>query len=171
MLKPFLEAGQVVGTHGVRGELRVQPLGDGPAFLTRFRTLYLDAGKTPVRVRSVRVHKNIALLSLDGIDSIDDGERLRGRILYFARADAHLPAGRHFIVDLIGMQVLDADSGTCYGTLTDVLETGANDVYEITDAHGKTHLMPAVPEMVAETDIEAARMKIRPIAGIFDDAD
>ena len=171
MLKPYLEAGQVVGTHGVRGELRVQPMGDGPAFLTQFRTLYLDGGRTLIRVRSVRAHKNIALVSLDGVNTIDDAERLRGRILFFDRQDAQLPPGRHFIVDLIGLQAVDADSGARYGVLTDVLETGANDVYEITDNGGVRHLMPAVPSMVIATDIDGGEIRIRPIAGIFDDAD
>lgn len=171
MLKQFLEAGQVVGTHGVRGELRVQPMGDGPEFVTRFRTLYLNNGQTPLRVRSARVHKNIALLQLEGIDSIDAGEQLRGRILYLNRDDARLPKGRHFVADLLDMRVSDADSGRFYGTLTDVIQTGANDVYEITDEQGNACLMPAVKSMVIEVDIEAGEMKIRPIAGIFDDAD
>ena len=170
MLKPFLEAGKVVGTHGVRGEMRVQPLGDGPEFLKQFRTLYWDP-KTPVRVRSVRIQKSMALVALDGVDTMDGAEACRGKILYFKRADARLPKGRYFVVDLIGMQVTDADDGHLYGTLTDVIETGANDVYEITDAAGNAHLMPAVPAMVIETDPEDAQMKIRPIAGIFDDAD
>lgn len=171
MQKPYLEAGQVVGTHGVRGELRVQPMGDGPSFLTQFRTLYLDGGRTPMRVRSVRAHKNIAIVSLDGVNTIDDAERLRGRILFFARADAQLPPGRYFIVDLIGLNVTDADTGRRYGVLTDVLKTGANDVYEVTDDAGTPHLMPAVPSMVIATDIDGGTMRIRPIAGIFDDAD
>ncbi len=171
MLKQFLEAGQVVGTHGVRGELRVQPMGDSPEFLVRFRTLYLDQGRTPVRVRSARVHKNIALIALENVNSIDDGERLRGRILYLDRNDARLPKGRYFIADLMGMQVSDADDGRIYGKLTDVMQTGANDVYEITDDAGKTYLMPAVKQMVIDVNIEAGEMKIRPVAGIFDDAD
>ena len=171
MLKQYLEAGQVVGTHGVRGELRIQPMGDGPEFLTKFRTLYLDNGKTPMKVRSARAHKNITLLSLEGVNSIEDGERLRGKILYLNRDDARLPKGRYFVADLIGMRVFDADSGEEYGTLTDVIQTGANDVYEITDAAGAAHLMPAVKPMVIEVNIEAAEMKIRPIAGIFDDED
>lgn len=171
MLKQFLEAGQVVGTHGVRGELRVQPLGDSPEFLAKFRTLYLDQGRTPVRVRSARAHKNITLISLENVNSIDDGEKLRGRILYLNRNDARLPKGRYFIADLLGMKVSDADSGRYYGALTDVIQTGANDVYEITDDTGKTYLMPAVKSMVIETNVEAGEMKIRPVAGIFDDAD
>ena len=171
MLKPFLEAGQVVGTHGVRGEIRVQPMGDGPEFITRFRTLYLDNGKTPIRVRSARAHKNITLVQLEGIDSIDAAEQLRGRILYLNRNDARLPKGRYFVADLLGMRVTDVDSGKYYGKLTDVMQTGANDVYEITDDGGIVYLMPAVKSMVIDVNIETGEMKIRPIAGIFDDAD
>lgn len=171
MLKQFLEAGKVVGTHGVRGELRVQPLGDGPAFLAQFRTLYLSAGGAPVRVQSARAHKSLALIKLEGVDDMDAAERLRGRVLYFNRKDARLPEGRYFIVDLIGARAVDDQNGRVYGTLTDVIEAGAQDVYEITDDAGQKHLMPAVPEMVRAIHPEQGELRIRPVAGIFDDAD
>ena len=105
----FLEAGQIVGTHGVRGEVRVQPWCDSPALFATLTTLYWDkAGASPVRVKS-RPHKNIALAKLDGVDTVQDASALRGRLLYLARADLKLPAGRYFIKDLIGMAIVDAD--------------------------------------------------------------
>lgn len=83
----FLEAGQIVGTHGVRGEVRVQPWCDSPALFATLTTLYWDkAGASPVRVKS-RPHKNIALAKLDGVDTVQDASALRGRLLYLARAD------------------------------------------------------------------------------------
>ena len=95
----FLEAGQIVGTHGVRGEVRVQPWCDSPALFATLTTLYWDkAGASPVRVKS-RPHKNIALAKLDGVDTVQDASALRGRLLYLARADLKLPAGRYFIKD------------------------------------------------------------------------
>ena len=106
-----------------------------------------------------------------GIESIDAAEQLRGRILYLNRNDARLPKGRYFVADLLGMRVTDVDSGKYYGKLTDVMQTGANDVYEITDDGGIVYLMPAVKSMVIDVNIETGEMKIRPIAGIFDDAD
>lgn len=172
MRKEFLEIGKIVGTHGVRGELRVEPWCDAPSFLTKRKTLYWDAaGTRPVRVRSARAHKTLVLLSLEGVDTVETADTLRGKILYVARGDIHLPEGRFFIQDLIGLSVFDADSGRRYGTLSDVFATGANDVYEIRDDAGKTYLFPAVADMLVRTDLDAGRMEIRPIRGIFDDED
>ena len=94
-----------------------------------------------------------------------------GELLYISRKDVKLPEGRYFVADLIGCTVNDADTGKRLGTLTEVSETGANDVYEITDDGGIVYLMPAVKSMVIDVNIETGEMKIRPIAGIFDDAD
>ena len=173
MLQPYLEAGKIVGTHGIKGELRVEPWCDSPEFLKKFKTLYWkESGEyRPVRVKSARVHKNLALLQLDGVDSIEDGDVLRGRVLYLAREDAKLPKGRYFIADLIGVEVVDADNGRSYGAITDVIKTGANDVYQVTDAQKKNYLLPVIDEIVTETDIEGRVVRIRPIKGIFDDAD
>lgn len=171
MLKPFLELGQIVGTHGVRGELRVQPWCDTPSFLCGFSTVYLGAEKKATRVLSARPHKNIALVRLEGITTVEQGDRLRGQILYLDRRDAKLEKGVHFIQDLIGLKVVDADSGKSYGTLTDVLQTGANDVYEVTGERGKTYLVPAIPPVIISLEPEEGFARIRPIKGIFDDAD
>lgn len=171
MLKKYLEAGQVVGTHGVRGDLRVKPWCDSAAFLARFRTLYLDAGQTPVRVRAAHVVKNMLVLRLDGVDSVERADLLRGRVLYFDRADAHLPPGRYFMDDLIGLGVYDADTFVYYGRLTEILRTGANDVYRVTSMDHKNYLLPAVPEMVRQIDLKKGRILVRPIKGIFDDED
>ncbi len=168
MRKEFLEAGKIVGTHGVRGELRVEPWCDSAAFLAGFKTLYWDNGATPVKVLASRVHKSLVLMKLEGVESATQGDLLRGKVLYLARKDAKLPEGRYFIQDLIGMEVQDADTGKVYGTLREVFQTGANDVYRIQGENGKEFLFPAVDEMIAETDLEAGTIKVRPIPGIFD---
>lgn len=173
LLQPYLEAGKIVGTHGVKGELRVEPWCDSPEFLKRFKTLYYKQGETftPVAVRSSRVHKNLLLVMLDGVSSIEEGDMLRGRVLYLDRKDVKLPEGRFFIVDLLGMEVYDADTNQLYGTVTEVFKTGANDVYQVTDENKKNYLVPVLDHVVLETDIESRRMTIRPIKGIFDDED
>ena len=170
MLKQYLETGKIVGTHGVHGELRVEPWCDTPAFLCKFRTLYWKNGES-VRVLSARVHKNLVLLTLEGVDTVDKADVLRGRVLYLDRADTSLPKDVFFIQDLVGLAVSDADTGRLYGTLTDVFATGANDVYEITAPDGKTYLIPAIRDVVIETDLADGSMRIRPIRGIFDDED
>ena len=170
MKKQFLDSGKIVGTHGIRGEVRIEPWADSPAFLSAFKTLYLDErGETAIKVRS-RPHKNITLCKIEGVDTIEDAERLRGKIVYINRDDVRLDEGVHFVQDLIGLEVRDFDSGALYGTLTDVLRTGANDVYEIT-RDGKHYLAPVIDEVVREINIEEGVVRITPMKGLFDDAD
>jgi len=168
MQKRYLECGKIVSTHGLRGEVRVQPWCDGPGFLLEFDTLYFDGGATPVTVEDARVHKNMLILKPQGVDDIDDAAALRGKVLYIDREDAPMEEGKHFIQDLLGLHVLDADTGQDYGKLTDVLHTGANDVYELTGEHGEKKLVPAIPDVVIETDIEGGTMRIRPLRGLFE---
>ncbi len=173
MRREYLEVGKIVSTHGIKGEVRVDPWCDGPAFLRQFKTLYYDkAGTKPVAVTACRPHGNIAILKLAGVDTVEAAAALRGRVLFMARKDAHLPENRFFIQDLIGCRVLDADApDRQYGVLTDVSTTGANDVWHVTDESGKEYLLPAIPPVVIDTDIDNERILIRPLKGIFDDAD
>lgn len=170
MLKKYLEAGKIVGSRGLRGELRVEPWCDSAEFLCCFHKLYWRAGEEEVRVKTARVHKNMALLTLEGIETVEQADLLRGRILYLDRSDCKLEPGRYFIQDMLGLTVLDADDPTiCYGELTDVYQTGANDVYEITGAEGKPYLIPAIPDVIVGKEIEQGRLFIRPLEGIFDE--
>ena len=171
MLKQYLEAGKIVGTHGVKGELRVEPWCDSAGFLAQFHTLYWDRGAVPVRVLSSRPHKSLLLVRIEGVNTVEQGDALRGRILYLDRRDARLPEGRWFIQDMLGLSVRDADTGKCYGTLTDVLQTGANDVYQVTAPGGREYLIPSIPQVVVRRDPEHGIMLIRPMKGIFDDED
>ena len=167
--KPFLEAGQIVGTHGVRGEVRVQSWCDSPEIFASLKTLYWDAaGTQPVRVKS-RVQKNLALAKLEGVDTVQDASVLRGRILYLNRRDLDL-GDRYFIQDLVGLSVVDADSGTVYGELTDVSNTGANDIYHMRTPDGREILIPVIPDIIRRVDIDGGRIAICPMKGLFDDA-
>lgn len=166
--KPYLEAGQIVGTHGVRGELRVQPWCDSPEQFATFKKLYWDSeGKQPVKVKS-RPHKQMALLKLEGVDTVEAAAVLRNRMLYVSRKDIHLPKGHHLVQDLIGMTVVDADTGETYGTLTDVSQTGANAVYHMRTPKGEV-LIPAIPEVVIAVDYRADAVRLRPMKGLLDD--
>ena len=173
MRHAFLEVGKIVSTHGIRGEVRVDPWCDGPAFLKQFKTLYYDKNGTKgVAVTACRPNGNIAILKLEGVDTVEAAAALRNKVLYMAREDAKLPENRFFIQDLIGCRVLDADAPEKqYGVLTDVSGTSANDVWHVTDANGKEYLLPAIPPVVIDTDIESERILIRPLKGIFEDAD
>ena len=171
MKKEFLEIGKIVSTHGLKGEVRVQPWTDSPEFLTDFSTLYFAEGKEKLTVEKARVQKNVVLLKLKGTETVEAANLLRGKVLYMARSDANLPENTYFIQDLIGLDVIDADDASVvYGKLTEVSPTGANDVYHITK-DGKTVLIPAIRQVVIETDPDAGFMRIRPMKGLFDDED
>lgn len=171
MIKDFLAVGQIVGTHGVRGEMRINPWADSPDFLKQFKTLYYDSeGKSGVKVISARPHGNIVLMKLDGIDTVEAASAMRNKKLYMRRSDARLADGVYFIEELIGCDVFDADDGEKrYGVISDVSETGANDVWHIKADDGREYLIPAIPSVVIDTDVRENRVLIRPMKGIFDD--
>ena len=171
MKKQYLESGKIVGTHGIKGEVRIEPWCDSPQFLAAFDKLYLDdRGETFIEVKS-RPHKNITLCKIKGVDNIDDAQRLRGRIVYIDRDDVKLDEGVNFVQDLIGLAVIDADSGENYGKITDVLRTGANDVYEVTSPDGQKILVPVIDEVIPARNIDEGFVLLRPMKGLFDDAD
>lgn len=169
-MEQYLEIGKIVSTHGLRGELRVDPWCDSPQFLCQFKTLYLKKGETKLSVSS-RPHKTIAIVKVKGIDTIEEAEKLRGRILYINRSDARLAPGEYFIQDLMGLDVIDIDTSKSYGKITDVLKTGANDVYQVTDEKKKDYLIPVIDDVVKEIDINGGKVLIKPLKGIFDDED
>ena len=168
MHKRYLECGKIVSTHGLRGEVRVQPWCDGPGFLLDFSTFYFEGGGKSLAVEGARIHKNLLILKLAGVDNIDAAAALRGKVLYIDRDDAPMDEGEHFIQDLLGLRVVDADTGEEYGKITDVLATGANDVYELTGQQGEKKLVPVIPDVVIETDIEGGVVRIRPLEGLFE---
>ena len=168
-MKDFLEAGKITGTHALSGEIRVEPWCDNADFLCRFKHLYFESGEK-IKIIGSRPHKNTVIMRLEGINTVAEADLLRGKILYIDRHDVKLPEGRYFIQDVIGLEVIDADSGLDYGTVTDVLKTGANDVYQVSK-NGEDYLMPAIPDVIAETDIEGGKLKIHRIGGLFDDED
>ena len=171
MRKQFLDTGKIVGTHGIRGEVRIDPWCDSPEFLCAFKKLYLDEnGETFIEVKS-RPHKHIVLAKIKGVDTIEQAERFRGKIVYISRSDISLDEGVNFVQDLLGLEVTDEESGKVYGKITDVLRTGTNDVYEITDSSGKKYLAPVIDEVIREINVDDGYIKITPMKGLFDDED
>lgn len=170
MKKQYLEVGRIVGTHGIRGEMRVECWANSPDFLKKFKKLYLDEGKTEISV-TCRPHKNIALMTAKNVGSIEEADLLRGKILYIDRSDVKLEEGEHFVQDIIGLQVIDADNGTVYGTVKDVLKTGSNDVYEMKAEDDKLYYIPVIPDILDRFDFEKGVVYIRPMKGLFDDED
>ena len=171
MKKQFLEIGKIVNIHGLGGVVKVMPWCDSAEFLCEFETLYRGRDRIPMQIERASVQKNMALVKFRGVDNPDQANALRNAVLYMDRDDVELEEGTFFIQDLIGMTVKDADTGKVYGRLRDVLQTGANDVYEIETPEGKTLLAPVIPDVVIAQDFETDTITIRPLKGLFDDAD
>ena len=171
MIKKFLETGKIVGTHGVKGMVRVQPWCDSGEFLKQFKHFYTDAdGKNKLDVTTVQPHGNVVLMAIKGIDSIEKAEALRNKVIYINRKDVKLPKDRYFIDDLIGCTVTDADTQKVLGVLSDVSSTGANDVWHIKEGD-REYLVPAIDDVIVSVDTENESVIIRPLKGIFDDED
>lgn len=171
MIKPFLEIGKIVSTHGIKGEVRVQPWCDSGEFMKKFKTLYFDKkGEKSINITSCRPHGNVVIMKIEGIDTPEKAQSVRNKILFMDRRDAKLENGQYFIQDLFDCKVIDADNEEkVYGIITDVSQTGANDVWHITDENKKEYLIPAIPSVAIETDVENGIVKIRPLRGIFDE--
>ena len=165
MKNQFLDAGQIVNTHGIQGEVKIVPWCDSPEFLCQFDTLYLD-GK-PVKVLSRRVHKGNVLATLEGVDSVNAAMALKGKKVSIDRTGVVLPEGRHFLADLMGLDVIDADSGEKLGVVADILTPPAHEVYVVKGEH--EYMIPAVDEFLAETNVEGGYIKVRLIEGMRTD--
>lgn len=168
-MKTYLEIGRITSPHGVRGEVKVEVWGDSPQALLRVTHVSFSAdGTSPVKVLSARPQQARLILKLEAVDTMDDANALRGKVLWAHRDEIKKPAGSYFIDDLIGLAVVDVDTGKEYGTLTEVSGlAGRNDVYTVTRGDKET-LIPAIPDVVKKTDIEGGKLFIRPLEGLFD---
>ena len=157
----YIEAGQIVNTHGIHGEVKIQPWVDSPEFLRKFKTLYIQ--NAPVKVRSARVHKGSVIASLEGVDDVNAAMALKNQTVYIDRADAHLPKGTFFLADILGARVVTED-GKELGRLDDVLDLPANRVYVVEGE--QEYLIPAIPEFIRDTDIENGVITVHMIEGM-----
>ena len=152
----------MVGTHGIHGEIRLEPWCDTPAFLQDFKTLYW--GEAALAVESARPHKHFLLIKFEGIDDVAAAQRLKAAVLRIDRSGIALPEGRYFVQDLLGLHVID-EQGAEVGELADVLNLPAHDVYVVRSTEGE-RLIPVRPEFVLSVDISAGRVIVRLIEGM-----
>lgn len=167
-MKQFLETGKIVGTHGVRGMVRIQPWCDDADFLCGFDRIYINGGERELTVEKIQPHGTVVIAAFAGVDSIEKAEAMRGSVIYIKREDAVLEEGRYFVDDIIGCAVFDVDSGEPIGEIVDVSFTGANDVWHIR-RDGRQYLIPKIDDVVKDVDISAGRVLIKPMKGLFDD--
>ena len=157
----FIDAGKIVNTHGVRGEVRIEVWLDSPALLKRCGRVYL--GGEEKKILSAREHKGFLIAQLEGVADVNAAQALKNRVLQIARADAKLPRGAYFLQDIIGACVVD-ESGAEVGRLAEVLELPSQRVYVV---KGETeHLIPAVPAFIRNTDAENGVITVRLIEGM-----
>ena len=161
MKKEFLEVGEIVGTHGVRGEVKLRVWADSPDFVRRFKTLYL--GGEAKRVRAARVHKDMVILALEGVEDVNAAMALKGKVLCIRREDARLPKGDFFVQDILGADVVD-EQGNKLGQLADTLELPQGRIYVVRGE--REILIPAVPAFVLHTDVDAGVITVRLIEGM-----
>ena len=160
-MKEFLGCGQIPNAHGIHGEVRIGPWADSPDFLRQFAALYVDG--EPRKVASARVHKGSVIARFQGVDTVEGAMALKGKTVQLRRADARLPQGSFFLADIIGLDVVDQD-GQRLGTLKEVLSPSRQQVYVV--AGEREIMIPAVPEFILETNIEAGYIKVRLIEGM-----
>lgn len=167
MRPEFITVGAVVNAHGIRGEVKVNPAGFDPAFIASFRTLYIGGRET--KVTAARVHKSTVLLTLPGVDTMDDALSLKGRSVAIRRTDARLPTGEFFDEELEGCTVVDDATGEELGRLDKVLSYPAHKVYQV---RGGAHeyLIPAVPDVfIVSADPDAEVIRVRMMKGLATD--
>ncbi len=167
-MEQFLQVGVISSTHGVRGEVKVFPTTDDVKRFKKLKNVILDTGREhlPLEIEGVKFFKQFAILKFKGIDNINDIEKYKGKSLLVDRKNAvRLQKDEYFVADMIGMEVYTED-GKLFGTLKDVMETGANDVYIIDMTEGGEVLIPAIKQCVLKVDVENARMDIHLMEGL-----
>lgn len=157
----YIEAGRIVNTHGVTGEVKIEVWLDSPAFFKKFKRIFVDSKE--MTVTASRTHKDFLLAKLDGVSDVNAAMSLKGKTVYIDRADAKLPKGAFFLQDIIGASVVD-EQGDDVGKLTEIMETPASRVYVVKGE--KEHLIPAVPEFVLSADADEGLIKVHMIEGM-----
>lgn len=161
MANQLLECGKIVNTHGIRGEVKIQPWADSPEVLCALPALYIDGA--PVALRSARVHKGNVIALLEGVSDVDQAMLLKNKVVWLNRDDLRLPEGTFFLADLMGLRVVD-EEGQELGILNEVLSPSRQQVYVV---KGDRELMiPAVPQFILETNVAGGYIKVRLIEGM-----
>ncbi len=168
VMKQYICVGRIINKRGIRGELKLESYCESPSDFEDYGVLYLDEdGKKSVKVQSCKEYKGFAYLKLEGTDTPEAADALRGNYVYVNRDDIMIDDSEILIEDIIGLSVYDADTGKKYGDVTDVVNYGGSDLYVIA-GEKKEYMLPAVDEFVVEIDLENG-IKVRPIPGLFDD--
>lgn len=166
-MEDVFQVGVISSTHGIAGEVKVFPTTDDMNRFKKLKEVILDTGKETqlLHIQQVRFFKNMVIVKFKEFQSINDVERLRGKSLYVTRENAvKLQKDEYFIADMIGIQVV-SDEGEDLGTLQDVMQTGANDVY-VVEKDGEELLIPAIKDCILSVDVEKGKMEVHLLPGL-----
>lgn len=170
MINKYLECCKIINKRGLSGELKAECYCDSVNSLDNAKFLYADAaGKVKFKVISIKNYKGFLYIKLDTITSPEDADKMRGTVLFANRDDIKIESGKHFIADMIGLEVKDADTNRIYGKLSEVLTGGPIEIYVIKNSD-KEYMIPAVSEFIISVDTHDCIL-VRPIKGMFDDAE
>ena len=165
----YLEIGQIVNTFGIKGMVKIKPFTDDIRRFDDLKKVYVKTKKTETlyKVESVRYHKNMVLMKLKGIDNPEDANLLRQSYLLVDRENEEpLEEGVYYIVDLLGLEVY-SDDNKLLGTVQDIFNTGSNDIYDVKDELGKRILLPGIPDVIKEVDLENKKIIVHLIPGLI----
>ena len=167
-IQSYIECGKVINTHGCRGGLKLESWCNEPEDLAALKTLYIRTGDAyrAYRVSKASVFKQFVIVTLETVDTMDLALAMKGKTVYANREDFALENGEYFIVDLIGLDVIDADNGKIYGKLADMINRGASDIYVVNTPVGE-RMIPVVDEFVDHVDVSKG-IFVRPIEGMLD---
>lgn len=169
-MEQLLRVGIISSTHGIRGEVKVFPTTDDPNRFKSLKQVIMDTGEEQINleIQGIKFFKNMVILKFKGYDNISDIEKYKGKDLLVTREHAvKLAPDENFIVDLIGLRVVTED-GEAFGTLADVIKTGANDVYVVENQEGKEVLLPAIKECVLDVDLDKGQITVHIMDGLLD---
>jgi len=167
-MESLLEVGQIVNTYGIKGFVKVNPLVDNNNQFKSLKTLYIQVKNNikELQVEEVKFSKNQVLLKFKGIETIEQAEELRNYYLQAKRSDIKLEKGAYFIVDLVGLEVY-TEEGEILGTLKEVLQPGANDVYVVENEAKQEILLPVIPDVIKQVDIEGKKIVVKLLEGLI----
>lgn len=163
----YIECGKIVNTHGCHGAVKAESWCNSESDLAEMERVFVKNGDvyTQHNVLKASIFKQFVILELKGIDDMDKAMLLKGSVIYAAREDFDLEEGEFFIADMIGIDVIDADNGTVYGKLKEIVNRGASDIYVVSTPNGEA-MIPAVDEFIISIDINKG-IFVRPIEGMF----
>lgn len=169
MKQKTLQVGQVVNTHGLRGEVKVVPWTDAPDVFEEFDHVYADIKKekTTLKIQGIKYQKANLIVKFEGIDHIEEAEKLKNLTLYVDREQLGEPEEGYYICDLLGCTV-ETDEGAVLGKVVDVFPTGSNDVYVVRPAEGKDILLPVIDDVILSVDIEQEKIVVHLLEGLVD---